>query len=146
MTVREVKKEDLQGLLLLYTHLHDNPIPQLDGKIQGLWEEILQSPHYHIVVAAQGEELLASCTLVVIPNLTHGQRPYGLIENVVTHPDHRRKGLGTACLDFAKGIALKNRCYKLMLLTGSKKEGTLTFYRRAGYQMGEKTGFVQWLP
>ena len=33
----------------------------------------------------------------------------------------------------------------MMLLTGSKKESTLKFYERAGYNSRDKTGFIQWL-
>ena len=40
----------------------------------------------------------------------------------------------------------KQRCYKLMLMTGSKQESTLRFYREAGYRDDQKTAFVQWLP
>ena len=33
----------------------------------------------------------------------------------------------------------------MMLLTGSKKESTLKFYERAGYNSSDKTAFIQWL-
>lgn len=36
-------------------------------------------------------------------------------------------------------------CYKMMLLTGSKKESTLHFYEQAGYNRKDKTAFIQWL-
>ena len=81
----------------------------------------------------------------MVPNLTHGGRPYGLIENVVTRPDCRNRGLATACLDFARALAAEQGCYKLMLMTGSKRESTLDFYRKAGYRSDQKTAFVQWL-
>ena len=32
-----------------------------------------------------------------------------------------------------------------MLLTGSKEERTLDFYRNAGYNSADKTAFIQWL-
>lgn len=32
---------------------------------------------------------------------------------------------------------------QMMLLTGSKKESTLDFYRRAGYNSDDKTAFIQ---
>ena len=101
---------------------------------------------YHILVAVEGGEVLSSCTLLIVPNLTHGGRPYGVVENVVTHLSHRGKGFATACLDYARKLAEKQRCYKLMLMTGSKQESTLRFYREAGYRDDQKTAFVQWLP
>ena len=36
-------------------------------------------------------------------------------------------------------------CYKMMLLTGAKDEGTLEFYKKAGYNCKDKTAFIQWL-
>lgn len=83
--------------------------------------------------------------MVIIKNLTHQQRPYALIDNVVTDTSHRGKGLATACLNFAKDIAVLNDCYKIMLLTGSKRESTISFYERTGYNCKDKTAFTQWL-
>lgn len=34
---------------------------------------------------------------------------------------------------------------KMMLLTGSKEESTLNFYRNAGYNSSDKTAFIQWI-
>lgn len=91
------------------------------------------------------EVIAASCVCVIIPNLTRGQRPYAFIENVVTASAFRRRGLATACLNYAKDIAVRENCYKMMLLTGSKEEGTLRFYEKAGYNSSDKTAFIQWL-
>ena len=85
--------------------------------------------------------LISTCTLVTVPNLTRGVRPYGLIENVVTHPDHRRTGLGRAVLSFALDVAWKAGCYTVMLATGSRREETLHFYEGAGFDRGGKTFF-----
>ena len=67
------------------------------------------------------------------------------VENVVTHADYRGKGYATDCLNYAKEIALKENCYKMMLLTGSKRPETLRFYEKAGYNSNDKTAFIQWL-
>ena len=47
--------------------------------------------------------------------------------------------------DYAREIALKENCYKLMLLTGSKQESRLNFYRKAGYNSEDKAAFIQWI-
>jgi GNAT superfamily N-acetyltransferase len=145
MEIREVRKPDLTGLLTLYTHLHDNPLPEQGSELFSLWEEILGDRNHHIVVAADNGVIISSCVIVIVPNLTHQQRSYALIENVVTHPSVRNRGIATACLNYARDLAIKERCYKIMLLTGSKLDGTLCFYERAGYNRHDKTAFIQWL-
>lgn len=145
MEVRPLCPKELPQLLELYRFLHQDGWLEDGPAARQIWEAIQSVPGYHILVAVEGGEVLSSCTLLIVPNLTHGGRPYGVVENVVTHPDYRGRGFATACLDFAKELAQEQRCYKLMLMTGSKKASTLNFYRRAGYRSGEKTAFVQWL-
>ena len=143
--IREAVFSDLDGLLELYTYLHGNPIPEKDGRLADLWDRIMNDKDHHIIVAEEDGIIASSCVCVIIPNLTHGQQPYAFVENVVTRPEYRKKGLATACLDFAKGIAEKEGCYKIMLLTGSKEESTLRFYERAGFNRNDKTAFIRWI-
>jgi GNAT superfamily N-acetyltransferase len=77
---------------------------------------------------------------MVIPNLTRGGKPYALIENVVTHAAYRGRGFGQAVLRAAVERAWAARCYKAMLMTGSKRASTLAFYEAAGFEQS-KTGF-----
>lgn len=125
--------------------LHDNPMPNETSEITGLWNRIVDDKNHHIIVAEENGIIVSSCVCVIIPNLTHGQQSYAFIENVVTDKNYRRKGLATQCLNYAKDIALKENCYKIMLLTGSKEESTLNFYRQAGYNSEDKTAFIQWI-
>lgn len=145
MIIREITENDLYGLLELYTHLHDNSIPPKSDELQKLWNGIMSDENHHIIIAEEEGKIVSSCVCVIIPNLTHNQQPYALIENVVTHIDYRGRGFATACLDYVKEIAEKQNCYKLMLMTGSKKEDTLNFYERAGYNRNDKTAFIQWI-
>ncbi len=78
-------------------------------------------------------------------NAPFSLRPYAFVENVITDKEYRKKGFATACLNFAKEIAKRENCYKMMLLTGSKEENTLRFYEQAGYNKNDKTAFIQWL-
>ena len=143
--IREAAEADLEGLLALYTQLHGNTMPEDSPSLRALWRRIMDDPGHHIIVAEEDGIIVSSCVIVVVPNLTHGQRSYALVENVVTHANHRRKGLASACLDYAREIAVRESCYKIMLLTGAKEDGTLLFYERAGYNRRDKTAFIQWL-
>ena len=143
--VREAVRNDLEGLLMLYMQLHDNPFPDIDERIDSIWNSIVNDPNHHIIVAEEDGKIVSSCVCVIIPNLTRGQRPYAFVENVITDEKWRKKGLATACLNFARDIANKENCYKMMLLTGSKEKSTLDFYERAGYNKNDKTAFIQWL-
>ncbi len=141
--IREITENDFDGLLRLYMQLHDNPFPEKDGKTADIWKSILNDKNHHIIVAQENGSIISSCVCVIIPNLTHEQRPYALIENVITDKAHRKKGFATACLNFAKEIAQNENCCKMMLLTGSKNEDTLKFYENAGYNRKDKTAFIQ---
>ncbi|MBI5604401.1 MAG: GNAT family N-acetyltransferase [Deltaproteobacteria bacterium] len=71
-----------------------------------------------------------------------GGRPYGLIENVVTHKNYRRRGHGKAVLHHALNYAWSKGCYKVMLLTGRKDESTYRFYESAGFDQNAKQAFL----
>lgn len=143
--IREIEKDDIDGLLKLYMQLHNNPMPEKTSELLQIWDAIFQDKNHHIIVAEEDEKLVSSCVCVIIPNLTHNQQSYMLIENVITDKNYRNRGLATQCLNFAKEIAIKENCYKMMLLTGSKEESTLNFYRKAGYNSDDKTAFIQWI-
>ena len=144
--IREALNKDLPRLLQLYTQLHDNAMPNIKTrKIKSLWDKILSDKNHHIIVGSVNGQIVSSCVIVIIPNLTHNQKPYALIENVITGESFRNKGYASKILAFAKKIALKNNCYKIMLMTGSKEKSTLNFYKRAGYNANDKTAFIQWL-
>ena len=143
--IREATKNDLDNILQLYLHLHEESVPEDSEQLRTTWETIMNDVNHHLIVCEIEGKLVASCVCVVIPNLTRNVRPYAFVENVVTHADYRQKGYATACLNYAKQIAEKNKCYKMMLLTGSKRESTLNFYRNAGYNSSDKTAFIQWI-
>lgn len=143
--VREAVREDLNGLLELYLYLHEELLPESDDHLMNTWDQIMSDPNHHIIVNEIDGKIVSSCVCVIIPNLTRGIRPYAFVENVVTHEDYRKKGYATECLDHARKIAQQENCYKMMLLTGSKRQSTLDFYTKAGYNSNDKTAFIQWL-
>lgn len=143
--IREANINDLKEILQLYLHLHEESIPDDTEHLRNAWESIISDKNHHLIVYEVDNKIVASCVCVIIPNLTRNVRPYAFVENVVTHGDYRKKGFGTAILKYAEQIAKENHCYKMMLLTGSKEEGTLNFYKNAGYNSSDKTAFIKWI-
>lgn len=139
-----VKKDELNSLLSLYKHLHFNDVAADDKELETVWQSILDDKNIYVLCIRDGDKLVSSCTLTVIKNLTRGAKPYGVIENVVTHCDYRNRGYGTKVLSSAVDIAKERNCYKLLLMTSRKEESTLRFYEQAGFDSKAKTGFVQY--
>ena len=94
LTIRTATPSDAEALHDLYhSHLTSNP-PE-EPQDMAIWREKLArfeiDPLYHLLVGEVDGLILSSATLIVIENLTHNMRPYSVIENVVTHADHRGK-------------------------------------------------------
>lgn len=140
LDLREIGEEDLPAHIALYRHLNpaDPPI-DLEQAAQVL-HRLGRYDGSTIFAGFVAGRPVTSCTLVIVPNLTRGARPYGLIENVVTDASCRGKGYATTILQAAAERAWRHDCYKLMLLTGSKNPATLRFYAKAGFEQS-KTGF-----
>jgi GNAT superfamily N-acetyltransferase len=143
MVIRHLRADELNALLDLYRHLHraDDPLPA-PPVVTAAWNAILSNPSCRYLGAFLEETLVSSCALTVIPNLSRACRPYGLIENVVTHAGHRRNGHAKAVLGEALREAWTEGCYKVMLLTGRKDEAIARFYESAGFDRDAKQAFV----
>lgn len=140
LAIRPARIKDLPDLLALYQHLTPgDDAPSLEDASANL-ERLRLYAGSDVLIGTVDKQLVASCTLVVVPNLTRSGRPYALIENVVTHANFRRRGFGQQVLDAACEAAWAAGCYKTMLMTGSSHPEVLDFYRAAGFEQS-KTGF-----
>jgi len=129
----------MPGVLELYKHLNpDDPMPEY-AAAAAQWSKLLGSQITQVFVADLGGKVVSSCVLAIVPNLARGARPFAVVENVVTHPDYRKKGVGGTVLKTALGAAWDAGCYKVMLATGSKNESTLKFYEGVGFKRNTKT-------
>ncbi len=139
--IRPAGPDDLPDLLALYRHLNpDDPTP-VPTQAAASWKRMLASDMVTVLVAEVDGRPVSTCMLVVVPNLTRDAAPFAMIENVVTHADHRTRGHGHAVLYAALEAAWAAGCYKVMLMTGSRRESTLRFYEQAGFDRQSKTAF-----
>lgn len=142
MEVRMIRENELDKLLSLYKYLHPNDKETPSEAISKAWQEIIENSNaFNYFVIEKDDIFVSTCTLTIIPNLTKGGRPYGLIENVVTHSSYRKKGFGRKVMEHALQFARSKNCYKIMLLSNVKRKDSHLFYESLGFNTTEKTGF-----
>ncbi len=145
VVLREAEASDLEALLDLYREMHDDE-PADPPVLDAAWTALLAHPGAHPFLLEVGGRITSSCVLFIHPNLSRGARPFGLIENVVTRTDCRRRGYATRLLDLVLALAWGRGCYKVMLLTGRTDPSVHRLYARAGFLADSKTGYVAYPP
>ncbi len=145
MLIRLAQKEDYNRLLGLLKQL--NPAdPETTAVEYKIFEEIIESKYLDLIVAENEGNLLGSCYLNLVPNLTRGGKPYAVIENVITDSEHRNQGIGKALMKRALELAWKEKCYKVMLMSGRKDEAVHAFYKKCGFDSDEKQAYIHRAP
>jgi len=128
-----MQKSDVGSLINLYDQLHpgtDNSVPE--AIIPGILDRI-EKFGIRFYVAREEKEIIASCYLCIIPNLSHNGRSVGYIENVITDEKYRRRGIGRELLRRALDEAKTQNCYKAVLESGNARTGAHAFYRALGF-------------
>lgn len=141
-TVRLALPSDLAPLEALYFHLNPQRPTLSKETAERIFAEILTRPGCHLFVCTVGAELVATCMLATVPNLMRGGRPYALVENVVTHPEHRRMGHAKAVVGAALDAAWDEGAYHVYLMTARADPGVRLFYESCGFELGVKAGYV----
>ena len=59
--IREIVKNDLEGLLRLYMQLHDNPMPEKTNALLQIWDAVFPDKNHHVIVAEENGEIVSSC-------------------------------------------------------------------------------------
>lgn len=135
--IRAFSTADTEAALMLYRHLvGDQPLADAQA-----FEKLVKHPGTTVLGCWVGNVARAMVTLHVLPNMTQGGRSYALIENVVTHADHRGAGFGRQVMTAAMDAAWAADCYKIMLLTGQGAQAR-GFYQALGFSADEKWGMT----
>ena len=140
--IRKANISDLENILILYQELFPNDHPIESSKAAKTLNEILENKTMTLLLLEHQNEIVSSCVLITVPNLTRGCRPFSIIENVITKSSHRKKGLASHLLKYAMQLAKDNGAYKISIQTGSNKEETLRFYENLGLVKGSKIAFI----
>lgn len=83
-------------------------------------------------VAVDGDRVVGTASLLIEPKFIHGGGICGHIEEVVVHPDHKKRDIGSALVRYVTDEALnEHSCYKVIL---NCSEALVPFYEGCGYR------------
>ncbi|MET0233086.1 MAG: GNAT family N-acetyltransferase [Kibdelosporangium sp.] len=134
MTIKQATTPDVPTLLDLYRELHpsDPPLPLQNAT--AVWEQITAQAGRAILLAVRDATPAGTADCLVVPNLTRSGRPFMVVENVVVAAAARRSGVGSALMAAAVELARESNCYKIQLVTNSRRETTHSFYAACGFK------------
>jgi len=85
-----------------------------------------------IFVARDGREVVAMASLLYTVSTAEGGKA-ALFEDLVTAPEHRKRGIGEALLKHVVAEARKEGVLRITLLTDMQNERAQAMYRRVGF-------------
>jgi ribosomal protein S18 acetylase RimI-like enzyme len=142
MAARLARAADLPSLLDLFAASEVSPVIQPFERAERLWLETLERPGIYVFVSEEGVRVAAACMLVTAPNLLRQGRSHGFLENVVTHPNFRGLGHGTAVVRAALAQAWAADCHHVLLQSGRTDPRVQRFYEHQGFVPGRRTAYV----
>jgi GNAT superfamily N-acetyltransferase len=141
MEYRTAQKDDLPGLLALYRQLNPEEEPIDLEKAHSIWDATEKSNSTKYFVALDGTRVVSTCNITLIPNLTRDGRSFAIIENVITDQAYRKQGIGKKIMQQAIECAKESNCYKVVLLSSTKRTEAHGFYESIGFNGNSKRGF-----
>jgi ribosomal protein S18 acetylase RimI-like enzyme len=141
MNIRIATINDLPKILDLYKELNPEEEQLNLATAESIWKNSEAKNTVTYLIALENNDVVGSCNIAFIDNLTRSGRPYGIIENVITSANHRRKGIGKKLMEKAVEIAKEKNCYKVILLSSAKRTEAHKFYESIGFDGKSKKGF-----
>ena len=134
LRIRPISHGDLSDLTSLYRHLYPRYQIFATALARDAFQQALEESGITILAGFQGRTLVSACTLILIPNATWAGKPAALIENVVTHSDHRRKGHARRVVNCAIRLAWRVDSIKVLVLGGFNEPGMLGLCASTGFE------------
>ncbi|MBM0277351.1 GNAT family N-acetyltransferase [Micromonospora tarensis] len=97
------------------------------------WRDLHAQAGRRLLLAVAGDTFVGTLDTLVAPNLTHGARPYMVVENVVVAPTWRRRGVARVLMLAALEYATAAGCYKVQLVSNAARTEAHRFYASIGF-------------
>lgn len=140
--VRLAMQSDLSGLLDLFQASEVSPFIKPMERAEEVWEQTLKSESSVVFIAEVDEIIASTCMLITAPNLLRQGRSHGFLENVMTHPNYRGRGLGKAVVSEAINHAWAAGCHHVLMQSGRPDPRVHRFYEQIGFKLGLRIGYA----
>ncbi|GIP39101.1 acetyltransferase [Paenibacillus sp. J31TS4] len=140
--IREAVRTDRDQLFGLYKMLVPNS-RKMNVQEEQI-EVVRNDPHTYLFVYEEEGVLIGTVTLNICLQAMHGLRPYGVVENIVVHEDHRGKRVGQALLQHVEDICQSLNCHRIMLLSNATRHQAHRFFEREGFDGSVSRGFKKY--
>ncbi|KPA85057.1 putative glucosamine 6-phosphate n-acetyltransferase [Leptomonas pyrrhocoris] len=134
LIIRDVEVGDLAQVLELLSHLTSAPaLSQIELEMLHN-RRVMAGVRTLVAVDPEAREIVGTASLLVEPKFTRGGKSVGHVEDVVTHPRCRGKGIGQKLLQRLVEAAKEHDCYKVIL---DCSDNTIAYYSKAGFRKCE---------
>ncbi|RBY90441.1 GNAT family N-acetyltransferase [Blastococcus sp. TBT05-19] len=145
--MRPATADDLPAVVAL---LADDPLGQGrehagDPAYRAAFDRIDADPAHLLAVAADGDDVVGTLQLSVLPGLSRAGALRGQIEGVRVRRDRRAQGLGDALVRWAVEESRRQGCALVQLTTDLTRADAHRFYERLGFvhtHAGYKRGLL----
>jgi GNAT superfamily N-acetyltransferase len=139
---RPAQADDLDSLLALFRISEVSAIAEPRVRAKRIWAETLSQASVVVFVSDADATVVATCMLITAPNLLRSGRGHGFLENVVTHPEYRGRGHGSAVVRVALAEAWARDCHHVLLQSGRADPRVRQFYEHCGFVADVRVGYA----
>lgn len=137
--IREATAEDLPRIVELLQQMslgaERRERDPTDAVYRLAFEELRADPRQRLLVLEEEGRVLATATLMFLPNLSHGGRPVAQLESVVVDEACRGRRLGERLVRHCLEEARRAGCFRMQLTSNSARRDAHRFYERLGFAM-----------
>ena len=137
-TIRKARRGDVSEIIKLLANdplgkkreCYKEPLPE---KYYIAFDEINEDEHNYLIVVEDGNKIIGTLQLTVIPYLTYQGRRRAQIEGVRIDESYRNRGIGKLMIEWAINKAREVGCHLVQLTMDKQRLETIEFYRKLGF-------------
>lgn len=128
ISIRMVEQADMTDVIELLQSISEFKPPKND--FPHIWDNFCQQTNVHSLIAIIDEKIVGYGSIIIEIKIRGGKM--GHIEDIISHPNYKKKGIGKSIVDALFEVAKANCCYKVALQC---KEHNFEFYEKCNYEI-----------